>query len=355
MSENLTFKRFVYTALYSLSVHQIYRCFRPSVGAIFTFHRVLPNVPSASSKPFCPTRDLAITPEVLRDVIEVIQNSGYEIVSLSEAMDRLGGRCQSRRFACLTFDDGYRDNYEIAWPICAEYNAPITVYITTGLIEGSPAIWWPGLEVLIDKNSSIMFDLDGIEYFYRAATSSEKIVAYASISDIFHKLSWKRRVDLASKLGEIYSLDFGLLVRKQAMSWEALAEFAAHPNVEIGAHTVSHPALRNLSSEGARREIEESRRLLETRLKRPIVHFAYPHGDPKTTSEREFEICREVGFQSGTTTHHSPLTIAHKDARHNLPRLPVESLDCRRTVAVKLSGLSAALKHFSRERDLIQY
>ena len=92
--------------LYFTGGHHLAGPFLAGVGLILTFHRVRPSRPDG----FQPNRSLEITPAFLEETISRIRASGLDIVSLDEAHRRLAARDFSRRFAVLTFDDGYRDN-----------------------------------------------------------------------------------------------------------------------------------------------------------------------------------------------------------------------------------------------------
>lgn len=321
------------------------RPFLGGLGAILMFHRVLPE---GNSGAFCPTQGLTVAPDQFREICRSLLSSGYEIVSLDEARDRILSGKNARRFACLTFDDGYRDNYEIAHPICAEFGIPMTVYVTTGLIDGTADMWWYGLEALINRNQSIRFSHRGHEREHVCGSSAEKSHAYWQMVNLFRTATAQEKAALTEHFKDRYGVDFAAISRGQAMTWEMVWELSRRDGVEIGAHTVTHPGLSTLGLEAARDEIERSRRILEERITRPVSHFAYPFGDPETVGEREFDLCRELGFATATTTRTGNLTSSHKDSLHNLPRIPVWSFETRQTLAAKLSGSYAFLAEVYR-------
>ena len=72
-----------------------------------------------------------------------------EIVSMDEMHQRLIEGNFSRRFACFTFDDGYRDNRDFALPVMREFDAPFTVYVASDFVEGTGRLWWVALERVI--------------------------------------------------------------------------------------------------------------------------------------------------------------------------------------------------------------
>src|SRR5437762_11529095 len=80
---------------------------------------------------------------------------------MDEVHRRLVERDFSRRFACFTLDDGYRDNRDFALPVMREYDAPLTVYVTSDFAAGTCRLWWVALERAIVKAYSIEFSVGG--------------------------------------------------------------------------------------------------------------------------------------------------------------------------------------------------
>ena len=115
------------------------------VGVILMFHHVRPWRPRA----FAPNHVLEITPEFLDIALTELRREGFDIIPLDAVPERLRGKAHGPPFAALTFDDGYRDNVEHAWPILKRHGAPWTLYITTDFAEGTGRLWWLELERVI--------------------------------------------------------------------------------------------------------------------------------------------------------------------------------------------------------------
>ena len=113
--------------------HKIHNLLHPKVGEVWMLHRV---VEWRSDKP--EQRELEVTPQWLEAQIADRQRQGYRFVGL----DDLG---QSRRWICITLDDGYTDTYTLAYPLLKRLNVPFAVYVTTGFIDNRLPMWWyPG-------------------------------------------------------------------------------------------------------------------------------------------------------------------------------------------------------------------
>lgn len=113
-----------------------YNFTHPIIGEVWELHRVTPN--RSHDKRYAP---YDITPQRLESLIVDYQQRGYSFVSI----DEIGTRLQTMTTWCkairaskciaITLDDGYRDNYEIAYPIFKKYNVPFCIYVATGYID----------------------------------------------------------------------------------------------------------------------------------------------------------------------------------------------------------------------------
>src|SRR3954464_13040778 len=145
-------------ALYFTGAHHLLRPVFSGVGAIFTLHHVRP----PRSTEFQPNRHLEIAPEFLRAMLSHLRAREIEIVSLDEVHRRLAVGDFSRRFACFTFDDGYRDNRDFALPVMREYQAPFAVYVASDFAESTGRLWWVALEMALAKADRIEATIGGV-------------------------------------------------------------------------------------------------------------------------------------------------------------------------------------------------
>ena len=330
-------KRLAYLASYHAGLHRLARAAIRPAGLIYVLHRV---VPGPATDGFDPNHELHVTPEVLGGLIDATRAEGLDLVDLDEALARLAGGARARPFACLTFDDGYRDNLELALPVCAGRDAPLAVYVTTGFIDRSADNWWYAIEALLRAVDSVALD-GGV---LPASTAPEKNAAFAVLAARLRAGDLAARTAILDGLAARHGGRFREAAAALMMDRDGLAALAADRRVTIGAHTVSHPALARLDEAAARAEMAASRAILQDWLGRPVRHFAYPFGDTPSASAREFRACAELGFASATTTRFGNLGPGALSAPTALPRVPVNGFDDPRTVAVKVSGLAAALR-----------
>src|SRR5664279_5361654 len=92
---------------------------------------------------------------LLRAILAHLRSQNIDIITIDEVHQRLVERDFSRRFACFTLDDGYRDNRDYALPVMREFDAPMTVYVASDFAEGIGRLWWIALEMVIAGASVI--------------------------------------------------------------------------------------------------------------------------------------------------------------------------------------------------------
>jgi peptidoglycan/xylan/chitin deacetylase (PgdA/CDA1 family) len=291
-------------------------------GMVLMFHHVRPR----RNVGFAPNRLLEITPEFFNDVLVELEREGFDVVPIDAVADRLRSRRSSRPFAVLTFDDGYRDNAEYAWPILKRHGMPWTIFITTEFADGRGPLWWLELEEAIARLDKVVVSRRGAAFSLPSRTCDEKQAAFDAVYRRLRAGPLERLRTVTADLAAQAGIEAGSLAAKFCLSWDELQGLAREPDVTIGAHTLSHPILAKLDAVAATREIGESKSLLERRLGRPIRHFAYPFGDRESASRREFRLVREAGFATAVTSRPGHVFSDHVGYLNALPRVSMNGL-----------------------------
>ncbi len=276
-------------------------------------HRVRPD----SMDDFCPNRDMAVSPEFLERLIGDAQQRGHTFVSLDRICDALQRGTVSKLLA-LTFDDGYRDNLTVAYPILKRLGIPFTIYVTTSFPDGEAILWWYAIEQMLQQNEQIALADDSV---LPCRTSQEKLDAFVSLRQSIMALPRDGLGDRVNAIFERVNFDWRQMCAEEALSWDDLRELARDPLVTIGAHTVSHPVLSALSPEQVCAEMRDSRERIEAHIGAPVTHFCYPFGSRNEVGTREFELAQELGFKTATTTRWGNIFPKHRKHLHGLPRV----------------------------------
>ena len=327
--------------LYFTGAHVALRPLFQGVGVILTLHHVKPSRPGT----FQPNRLLEVSPGFFTSVVRRLRRSGLDIVSLDEMHRRLVERDFKKRFVCLTFDDGYRDLLQFAYPVLKKNEVPFALYVPTGFADRIGEIWWVALERIIARNNRVGLYIDGDERHFDCATDAEK-------KHIYEQLYWwlrslKTEEELRGVIRDLclrYGVDMKAICDELCMSWEDIAELSFDPLVTIGAHTVNHPILKKTSDRVARSEMEMSRAVIETAIGIRPEHFAYPVGDPTAADSREFAIAGELGFKTAVTTRPGVLFPEHREHLMALPRISLNGeYQQLRYLGVLMSGTATAM------------
>ena len=335
-------------ALYLSGAHHLLRPIFSGVGAIFMLHNVRPSRESE----FSPNRHLEVAPEFLRAMLAHLQSRDIDIIPVDEVHERLANRNFSRRFACFSFDDGYRDNRDFALPVMREFNAPFTIYVASDFAEGCGHLWWVALEMVLGKASSVEVTIEGTPTRLDTATAAAKQAAFDRLHDWLRGLAeqemWREIATLCAR----HAVDEAAICRDLCLSWSELKDLAQDPLVTIGAHSITHCNLAGQSETTARYELTASRARIEGAIGRPVAHLAYPYGDKNAAGPREFALARAAGYKTAVTTR--PGMIFAESAEH-LTALPRVSLNGNyqdaRILPVLTSGAATAMWNGFRRID----
>lgn len=329
----------VLNGLYFSGFHRLIGLSAAGDGAILTFHRVRADRGAA----FAPNAHLEITPEFLEVLVKRLRREGRDIVTLDEAMKRLAGGSEAP-FAVLTFDDGYRDNLEVALPVLQRLDAPFTVYVATGMIDRAINPWWLTLEEVIAREPRVSLEGRPGADAFETRTVAEKTAAFRHLAERLASMDEARQRQLADAMALRYGVDPAEILDRAMMDWDEVRELAANPLVTIGAHTVGHYALAKLPLAQATREVTEGARILAERVGIRPRHFSYPYGYRSAAGEREFGLLAELGFATAVRTVPGTLNAASAVHPTALPRISMNGLFQRwRYAEVLLSGAPFAL------------
>jgi peptidoglycan/xylan/chitin deacetylase (PgdA/CDA1 family) len=336
-------------ALYFTGAHYLLRPIFSGVGAIFMLHHVRPR----RDDEFQPNRHLEVAPEFLRAMLAHLRSRDVDIISIDEVHQRLIERNFSRRFACFTLDDGYRDNRDFALPLMREFAAPFTVFVASDFAQGTGRLWWIALEMVIAKRSSMELAIGGTMTRLNTSTPALKQAAFDRLHDQLRSLPGEG--DIHREIGALcarYGVDEAAICRELCMSFDELKPFAQEKLITIGAHSITHCNLARQPKEIARSEMVTSRARIEDALHRPVVHLAYPYGDKIAAGAREFALAQAAGFKTAVTTR--PGMIFPESASH-LTALPRVSLNGNyqdtRIFPVLTSGAATAMWNGFRRID----
>ncbi|MDX6720873.1 MAG: hypothetical protein QOJ63_3127 [Solirubrobacteraceae bacterium] len=245
-----------------------------------------------------------------------------DVVSGDELPDALE-RPRGRRVA-LTFDDGYRDNYELAYPALRAHGLPATFFLATGFIDRPRVAWWDEISWIVRSSPRDGIAADGwlaapVRFGpgERSAATRVLVERYWSLPEAGTEayLRWLAR---ACETGRADPAS----AATTWMTWEMVREMRAG-GMAFGAHTVDHPVLARCTSGRQGLEIGDSVARLREQLGEPVSLFAYPVGgrgmfdDTTRAHLREAGITHAFAFHGGhrRSGGHDPLDVPRTAAK----------------------------------------
>jgi len=206
----------------------------------------------------------------------------YNIISLPDLVEAMR---QKKPFppnaVAITFDDGYKNNYSLAYPIIKKYNISVTIFLVSGYIGSGDYLWVNQLAYAINETQKKTLDIsfNGKRFQYALGTPKEKKNSCADIKDKLKQLNAheleKALMILYAELG--FQQDKAGADTYQMLSWEDILAMR-NGLVDFGSHTVTHSSLTSISDAQKLGEIDGSRDNLQKKLNTCVDYFCYPNG-----------------------------------------------------------------------------
>jgi peptidoglycan/xylan/chitin deacetylase (PgdA/CDA1 family) len=280
---------------------------RSNTLIVLTYHRVL-----AEKDPLFPD----VTTGSDFDMQARVLCRFFRTFTLSEAFRRLSEGSLPRRSVAITFDDGYLDNLEVAFPLLERYRLPATFFVATGFLSGEN-MWNDRIIEAVRRFPGDALDLQssGIQKLDTSNAANRR----RAIDTLIAKLKYVEEPQRSELVDCVVSAAGGQHSANLMMSEKDL-QVLAGAGMEIGAHTKSHPILARARDDIAREEIAGSRKFLQNLLDDDINFFAYPNGRPERDfHDKHCNMVRDAGFSGAVTTH--PDRVDANTDRYRIPRM----------------------------------
>lgn len=242
----------------------------PVQGEIWCLHRVV-----TERSVFPSNRELEITPDYLESLIVDYKKRDFRFVALVEIVADIRRNpfdLRRKKRINVSFDDGFRDIYDQAFPVLKRQGIPFTIYLVGNFPEGTSDLWWMQLEQISNGN---------VEWF--ESTMKAIFRSNRNMRDAMHEMT-STNPDMN-------------LCKELALTWEQLKEMVDSGLCTIGAHSMTHPGLTRISAEEVRNELIENKRLIENHLPVKVEHFSYPHSMENAEIQ---SILEEIGYKTAT-------------------------------------------------------
>ncbi|MDB5936849.1 MAG: polysaccharide deacetylase family protein [Massilia sp.] len=258
--------------------------------SIFIYHRVLP-----CKDPLFPGE--VDSAEFDRDLRRIA--SMFNVIPLLDAVRHSAAGTLPPRAACITFDDGYADNAEVALPVLQRHRLPATFFIATGFLNGG-RMWNDSIIELVRRAPDGALDFNAFGLGIHPVTSvAERQAAIKALIGQLKYLPMGERLHLVNRLVDAV----GIALPTNLMMTTSQVLQLHLSGMGIGAHTVNHPILASIDLATARAEIAQGKQALEDMIGQKVPLFAYPNGKPDADYRAEHvALVKELGFEGAVST-----------------------------------------------------
>ncbi len=237
----------------------------------------------------------------------------YKIISLKKLIDlwNNGADYENKRYCVITFDDGWRDNYLNAYPVLKKYNVPATIFLATSYIGTSNWFWPEKISyLLLNKYSETISALEHISHFKNGlqdiSETISKIIRNRNnkgtneqIDSIIERIK-QYPLQVIEDIIDQISQKIGITIpaERLLLDWTEIKEMSNN-GISFGSHTCNHKILTTVTRNEAKKELEESLRLLKEKELEFVPVFCYPNGNYNRELQK---IVSECGYVAAVTT-----------------------------------------------------
>lgn len=241
----------------------------------------------------------------LRRDLAYLRRNGYQLSALGNLVtNRETSRRQPK--VVFTIDDGYSDFLNVALPVFAEFDCPVTVFVATGVVDGAAWFWWDKLTYVFGATSRrdmIGCRVNDAEIRFDLQSTSSRSQAAQSMIELCKTIPDPIRIELLARIARDLEVDVPETppAAFAPMSWSDIATCSATGLVSFGPHTITHPALTMTTQAQGHGEIEGSWHRLREQCGSAIPILCFPFG---SFSQREVEIVQSTELIGACTTEH---------------------------------------------------
>ncbi|UCE67748.1 MAG: polysaccharide deacetylase family protein [Candidatus Zixiibacteriota bacterium] len=237
----------------------------------------------------------------------------YNLLSLKELAEILEkNQYPPSKSIVITFDDGWRDNYLCAYPVLKKHNVPATIFLATDFIDSDNMFWFAEIGMILAKRK---IPPEKLWEILEKARKESKNISTPQSSDS-HKPA-ADSIDSDKFIEGLKQFDHQIITRiiaelwkeggvssertavdRQTLSSDEVLEMSEN-GIDFGSHGCSHRILTGLDRDEVKRELIESKRILEEKTGKTISLFSYPNGD---FNEEIKKLVREAGYDCAITT-----------------------------------------------------
>jgi peptidoglycan/xylan/chitin deacetylase (PgdA/CDA1 family) len=272
---------------------------------VLMYHRILPE---EDSRTRLEEPGMVVTPDTFRSNLESISRF-FEFVSLSSWIERRAEGLSLPRKACaVTFDDGWQDNYEFAYPILQELGIPATIFLVSDMI-GTDELFWPErlsrIVIEISRSHSDSWRHPSLKWLREAHTSYQFKEVAPTREELSQLINASKDLPDQEIHARLDGIQDQLGINNQAgnpslLNWNQVADMSQSGLIEVGSHTRHHIRLNSRTPRDIMEsEIVSSKKHIENLTHSDVKTFCFPNGD---YSEEALDLVQQNYIGAVTTS-----------------------------------------------------
>ena len=228
----------------------------------------------------------------------------FRVIPLCRAVEMMRENRINRPTAVITFDDGYQNVYDVAYPVLSRYGLPATVFINTAFINTANTVWFCQLNQAISETKKREFLWEG--QVYDLADTTAKGKSSATLQSYLKHLPHQDLLENLAAIREKLDIRTPAEVTEDSpfrmLDNQSIAEMSASGLIEFGAHTATHTILSRVDEARAKQEITSSIEDTQRLTGKPCRLFAYPNGKPSDYNDAIVSFLDNSGIEAAVTT-----------------------------------------------------
>lgn len=251
----------------------------------------------------------------------------FNVVSCKQVSDAINhGLDLPSRAMMITFDDGFGDNYEVAFPVLAKIGLPATFFLSTGYISTQRLFWfdWVVHAILRTREKRIRLHTVDMDLKLEDTPAPRRRLA-ADLLRVLKRLTETQRLATLEELRHVSGVGEGDVGQKvnSPMTWDEVREMS-QAGMDFGSHTVSHPVLSMITDrEQLCLELRDSKEAIERETSRPVIALSYPVGGGNAVNDLVLAATADAGYEFAFS-YEPGTNYKLKDDRWSLKRIHVE-------------------------------
>lgn len=271
--------------------------------------------------------ELAVSEANFESHLKILRGH-FNVVPVREVLDQVASNRVTKKSICITFDDGYTDNYSLAAPLLKQYGCPATFFIATGFIDSKKMFWWDVLTAIfletfqLPENLQIgklRFRLDNKgamneeqfnthkKWKWPAPSPTQRCEVYLAVWEHIKPLNTDEISAVIDSLVQWSGIKIKTEGDALPMSNEQLSQMSSDNLFSLGVHTVNHPALGFQTGAVQRAELTQSKQYLSNHFDTYLNAVAYPYGN---YNEQTLGVIKDERFDAGFTTEEKKVKSA---------------------------------------------